>query len=105
MSRELDPARQEARRTLLATVPGELAARLGALGRRSLPDDVRAVVLDLLRQREWRLEELATLLQRNPEYIRQKYVQPLFQAGQITMTRPEEPNDPQQAYRAVVDAS
>ena len=58
------------------------------------------VVLDLLRQRAWRLEELATLLQRNPEYIRQKYVQPLYQAGKIVMTRPEEPNDPQQAYRA-----
>lgn len=91
---------QEARRGLLAHVPGDLAARLGALGRRSPPNDVRAVVLDLLRTREWRLEELAVVLQRNPEYIRQKYIQPLFQQGLITMTRPEEPNTPQQAYRA-----
>lgn len=58
-------------------------------------------MLDLLRYQAWRLEELGTLLQRNPEYIRQRYVQPLYQAGQIAMTRPEEPNDPQQAYRAV----
>ncbi|MEA2603260.1 MAG: ATP-dependent helicase RecG [Acidobacteriota bacterium] len=91
---------QEARRGLLTHMPGDLAARLGALGRRSPPNDVRAVVLDLLRTREWRLEELATVLQRNPEYIRQKYIQPLFQQGLLTMTRPEEPNDPQQAYRA-----
>lgn len=100
LSGELDQTRQDARRALLTTLPGELAARIGALGRRSLPDDVRAVVLDLLRHQAWKLEELGTLLQRNPEYIRQKYVQPLYQAGQITMTRPEEPNDPQQAYRA-----
>lgn len=94
---------QETRRALLAALPGELAARLGALGRRSPPDEVRTVVLDLLFHRAWRLEELGALLQRNPEYIRQKYVQPLLQSGQIAMTRPEEPNDPQQAYRAVED--
>lgn len=89
------------RQTLLAGLPGELAARVGALGRRSPPDAVRDVVLDLLRQRAWRLEELGQLLQRNPEYVRQKYVQPLLEAARIRMTRPEVPNDPEQAYRAV----
>ena len=89
------------RQTLLAALPGELAARVGALGRRSPPDAVRDVVLDLLQQRPWRLEELGQLLQRNPEYVRQKYVQPLLEAARIRMTRPEVPNDPEQAYRAV----
>lgn len=98
-STALDAARQAARNGLLAAVPGELAARLGALGRRSPPDAVRAVVLDLLRQREWRLEELSQLLQRNAEYVRQQYVQPLIKDGAVEMTR--EPNDPQQAYRAI----
>lgn len=98
-STALDAARQAARNGLLAAVPGELAARLGALGRRSPPDAVRAVVLDLLRQREWRLEELSQLLQRNAEYVRQQYVQPHIKDGAVEMTR--EPNDPQQAYRAI----
>ena len=89
------------RQTLLAALPGELAARVGALGRRSPPDAVRDVVLDLLQQRPWRLEELGQLLQRNPEYVRQKYVQPLLEAARIRMTRPEVPNDPEQAYRVV----
>lgn len=89
------------RQTLLAGLPGELAARVGALGRRSPPDAVRDVVLDLLHQRPWRLEELGQLLQRNPEYVRQKYEQPLLEAARIRMTRPEVPNDPEQAYRAV----
>lgn len=91
---------QETRRALLAALPGELAARLGALGRRSPPDEVRAVVLDLLRHQTLRLEELGALLKRNPEYVRQKYVQPMLQFGHVAMTRPAEPNDPQQAYRA-----
>ena len=100
LTRDKDAARQEARRALLADIPGETAARLGGLGRRSPPDEVRAVLLELLRKREWQLEELATLLQRNPEYIRQKFVQPLLQAGTISMTRSEEPNSPKQAYKA-----
>ena len=92
------------RQALLAGLPGELGARVGALGRRSRPDTVRDVVLDLLRQRAWRLEELGQLLQRNPEYVRQKYVQPLLEAARIRMTRPDIPNDPEQAYRAVEEA-
>ncbi|MCC5865206.1 MAG: putative DNA binding domain-containing protein [Wenzhouxiangella sp.] len=91
----------QARQALLAELPGELGARIGALGRRSPPDTVRDVVLDLLRQRAWRLEELGQLLQRNPEYVRQKYLQPLLESAQISMTRPDVPNDPEQAYRAV----
>ncbi|BCU05981.1 hypothetical protein [Allochromatium tepidum] len=89
------------RDALLAELPGELAARVGALGRRSPPDAVRDVVLELLRQRPWRLEELGHILQRNPEYVRQKYVQPLPEARRIRMTRPDVPNDPEQAYRAM----
>lgn len=92
------------RQALLAGLPGELGARVGAVGRRSPPDTVRDVVLDLLRQRAWRLEELGQLLQRNPEYVRQKYLQPLLEAAHIRMTRPDVPNDPEQAYRAGEDS-
>jgi ATP-dependent DNA helicase RecG len=99
-----DERKAGVRQTLLASLSGELGARIGALGRRSPPDMVRGVIRDLLRQRAWRLEELGQLLQRNPEYIRQTYVQPLLEAGRIHMTRPEVPNDPEQAYRAGEDA-
>jgi ATP-dependent DNA helicase RecG len=91
----------EVRNALLAELPGELAARVGALGRRSPPDAVREVVLELLHLRPWRLEELGQILQRNPEYIRHRYVQPLLEARRIRMTRPDVPNDPEQAYRAM----
>lgn len=99
-----DERRTKVRQALLAGLSGEVGARVGALGRRSPPDAVRGVILELLRQRDWRLEELGQLLQRNPEYIRQTYVQPLLEAGRIQMTRPDVPNDPEQAYRAGEDA-
>lgn len=91
------------RRRLLAPLPGDLAARVGALGRRSRPEDVAAVILDLLREREWPLAELATLLGRHPKYVREQYLQPMVRSGRVAMTRPEVPNDPEQGYRAVGD--
>jgi hypothetical protein len=83
--------RLSGKRHLLDDLPGELAARVGALGKRCTPGEVRTVVLDLLRNRAWRIEELTTLLQLNAEYVRQTYVQPLLQTGDARMTRPEEP--------------
>ncbi|AGX87824.1 Fic family protein [Candidatus Symbiobacter mobilis] len=90
-----------ARQALLATLPGNLGAQICSLGQRSPPHAVRKVVLHLLRHRACRLEELGLLLGRNPEYVRQKYVHPLLEAGHIAMTWPDKPNDPTQAYRAV----
>ena len=88
------------RRLLLNQLAGELAARVGAIGLRHPPEEVRELVLALAEARAWRVEELATLLRRNPESVRQNYLRPLMREGRLVMTRPEEPNDPQQAYRA-----
>jgi ATP-dependent DNA helicase RecG len=89
------------RRDLLNELPGEFAARVGALGQRRPPEEVRELVVALCRLRAFRAEELATLLVRNPETVRQNYLRPLLRAGRIAMTRPEAPNDPEQAYRTV----
>ena len=89
------------RRDLLNELPGEFAARVGALGQRRPPEEVRELVVTLCRLRAFRAEELATLLVRNPETVRQNYLRPLLRAGRIAMTRPEAPNDPEQAYRTV----
>ncbi|MDS4026945.1 MAG: ATP-binding protein [Candidatus Contendobacter sp.] len=93
----------ETRSQLLNELPGALAARLGALGQRHPPDEVRQVVLDLCLLRPWRAEELAILLRRNPETVRQNYLRPLMRENRLTMTNPDEPNDPQQAYRTMED--
>ena len=88
-------------RPLLDSLPGSLAARLGAIGKRHPPEEIRGLVVDLCTLREWRVEELSALLHRNPEVVRQSYLRPLMREGLLTMTNPLEPNDPQQAYRAV----
>ena len=89
------------RLTLIASLPEELAQAVHRLGRRSLPAAMREVVVALCRWRDWRADELALLLGRQAETMRQDYLRPLMRDGRIAMTRPDKPNDPQQAYRAV----
>lgn len=89
------------RSQLLDGISGTLAAKVGALGQRHPPHEVRDVVVALCQVRAWRADELSTVLRRNPEVVRQNYLRPLMREGRLTMTNPQEPNDPQQAYRAV----
>jgi len=97
LSSNPDPART----ALLDELPGTLAARVGALGLRHPPERVRDLVVELCRRRAWRADELALLLQRNPESIRQNYLRPLLAQKRIAMTLPDTPHSPQQAYRSV----
>ena len=92
---------EEARRALLDDLPGSMAARLGAIGQRHPPHEIQDLVVDLCALRPWTAEELSLVLQRNTEVVRQNYLRPLMREKRIRMTRPEEPNDPQQAYKAV----
>lgn len=101
LSSNPDPARA----ALLDELPGQLAARVGALGQRHPPERVRDLVVDLCLLRPWKVEELALLLQRNPESIRQNYLRPLLAQKRIEMTLPDTPNSPQQAYRSVEEGN
>ena len=91
----------QARDALLNELPGPLAARVGALGQRHPPEDVRELVEALCRHRAWKAEELALLLSRNPKTISQNYLRPLLVQRRIVMTLPDTPNSPQQAYRSL----
>ena len=84
----------------MADLPGSLAERLGAIGQRHPPQEIQSLVVELCTLRDWRADELSLVLRRNPEVVRQNYLRPLMREGRLVMTRPEEPNDPQQAYRA-----
>lgn len=88
-----------ARDALLNRLPGQLAARVGALGQRHPPEQVRDLVVALCQLQAWRVEELALILSRNPETIRQNYLRPLLAQKRIVMILPDTPNSPQQAYR------
>lgn len=92
------------RSALLDALPGSLAARLGAIGLRHPPQEIRELVVALCALRDWRVDELSVVLRRNPEVVRQNYLRPLMREGRLVMANPDEPNDPQQAYRMVVES-
>ncbi len=98
-----DPLDDPRRQALLNELPGALAARVGAIGKRHQPQEVQDLVVALCNQRPWQAEEIAALLGRNAETVRQNYLRPLLRAGRIAMTRPDKPNDPDQAYRVPAD--
>jgi ATP-dependent DNA helicase RecG len=105
LSSMLADAQVAQRKALLNELPGALAARIGAIGQRHPPGKVCDAIVEICRLRDWRAEELATLLQRHSRYVRNNYLRPLMREGRLTMTNPREPNDPQQAYRAVEGSS
>ena len=103
-SEGLSSKSDEERNALLDEIPGQLAARIGSIGRRHPPEPVRELVVELCRLRAWRAEELALLLSRKPETIRQDYLRPLLAQKRIAMTLPDTPHSPQQAYRSVQES-
>ncbi len=86
---------------MLAGLPPGLAAQVIALGRRSPPAAMRAVILALCREKAWKTDELAAVLERRPDTLRHDYLRPMQREGLLEYTLPEEPRHPQQAYRAV----
>jgi len=94
----------ESRNALLDQLPGQLAARVGGLGHRHPPEQIRELIVALCRHRPWKIEELAILLARNPETIRHNYLRPLLAQQRIQMTLPGTPNSPLQAYRSKEDS-
>ena len=73
---------------------------MGAIGQRRPPHEVQDLLVTLCELRPRQAEEIAALLGCNVETVRQNYLRPLLRAGRIAMTRPDKPNDPDQAYRA-----
>lgn len=82
-------------------LPADLQEMVSALGQRAAPDKVREALIRLCRHRPWQASELAGLFNRNADYLGTQYLRPLVSAGVLAYTRPDQPNHPHQAYRAV----
>jgi ATP-dependent DNA helicase RecG len=91
----------EERSHLLSQLPSQMVACIDATGSRHPPGQMRALVVKLCRLRAWRTEELALLLNRSPETVRQDYLRPLLAEKRIVMTQPDRPKSRQQAYCSV----
>lgn len=83
----------------LASLPLDLQNELKVIGKRVNPERMKELVKRLCAIQPWKLPELAQLLRRHTNYIRQNYLLPLIESDELEYLFPHQPNHPQQAYR------
>ena len=77
----------------------ELTEKLLKIGQRSSPDSIKQIIKELCASRPFKPSEIALLLKRNARHLRNAYLTPMVEAGDVELMFPENPAHPQQAYR------
>lgn len=103
LSEDIDPSSKVA--TLVATLPPELATLLATLGKRSGSKLLQNSILRLCAWMPLSVDQLATLLDRSPDYLRNKHLAPLVRAQKLKFLHPESANHPFQAYKTSEDVA
>jgi hypothetical protein len=70
---------------------------------RSNPAKVVAAILALCQDRYVTAQELAEMLQRGMETLKNHYISKLIRQGKLELRFPEQPTHPAQAYRATTE--
>ncbi|AMX84981.1 transcriptional regulator [Geobacillus subterraneus] len=73
-------------------------AELARRKKRLAPAVMEEMIVRLCCERPLRLKELATLLERTPDGLRNNYLGKLLEEGKIRLKYPDQPNHPRQAY-------
>ena len=84
----------------LATLPPELATLLATLADRTSTEALRSAIVHFCAWRALTVDELATLLGRKRDYLRNKHLIPMVRDGQLRFRYPESAKHPHQAYIA-----
>jgi ATP-dependent DNA helicase RecG len=81
-----------------------LAIAAPALNQQRLsPKEMEKILLELCKDRWLTRNEIATLVHRNPESLRQRYINPMVEHGLLRLRYPEKPNRTDHAYTTVID--
>ncbi|MEB3750686.1 putative DNA binding domain-containing protein [Geobacillus icigianus] len=73
-------------------------AELARRKKRLAPAVMEELIVRLCHERPLRLKELAALLERTPDGLRNNYLGKLLEEGKIRLQYPDQPNHPRQAY-------
>jgi ATP-dependent DNA helicase RecG len=91
---------QPPRFVALPGLPVDLENALATLKTKISQPEMEDLVWRLCAWREFSTGELAQVLRRNRDYIQTRVITPMLRAGRLTMTIPDQPNHPDQRYRA-----
>jgi hypothetical protein len=81
-----------------------VAAKVAGKGKVS-KTEMEAVILELCRERYLTLTELASLLGRAAQNLRNSYLTPMVRAGKLRFKYPGQPNRTDQAYTTAGESS
>lgn len=82
-------------------IPSDLKQELEKLGLRASEKKIKSLILKICALKPFKLPEIAFLLRRNANYIRENYLMPLIKTEELKYVFPHQPNHPQQAYRTM----
>ena len=85
---------------LVRELPNELQERVNNIGNRASRETVCQLLIDLCAFKPYSYEELASILQRSPKALKDKYLKPLRLANKLFCWIPEMINHPLQKYVA-----
>ena len=88
------------REELVRELPDELQERVNNIGNRASRETVCQLLIDLCAFKPYSYEELASILQRSPKALKDKYLKPLRLANKLFYWIPEMINHPLQKYVA-----
>jgi ATP-dependent DNA helicase RecG len=80
-------------------LPQDIKKELEKLGPRASKAKIKALIIKICAIRPFKLPEIAFLLNRNPNYVREMYLISLVKTGALIYTFPHQPNHPRQGYR------
>ena len=81
-----------------------MAIAAPALNQQRLPlKEMEKILLELCKDRWLTRNEISALVRRNPESLRQRYINPMVEHGLLCLRYPEKPNRTDQAYTTVID--
>lgn len=94
LSEELNPISVE-----FLEISPDLKQELEKLGLRAAENKVKSLILKICAVRPFKLPEIAFMLKRNANYVRENYLMSLIKTGELKYVFPHQPNHPQQAYK------
>ncbi|WP_281767173.1 Fic family protein [Methanoculleus bourgensis] len=79
-------------------IPPDIAKSIRMLGKRSSPQEVRRVIVQICSVRPFSAGEIARLIGRSKKWVSASYLKPMIRDGQLEYAIPGEPNHPEQKY-------
>ncbi len=79
----------------------EASAILPRTSKRISRPDMESVLSNILKGHYMKLECIASLVDRKPDFLRESYLSPMVKQGRLELAFPQHPNHPKQAYTFV----